>query len=28
MTEKPAGDGIEYLSDLGKNSNFSFEAVE
>lgn len=28
MTEKPAGDRIEYLSDLWKNSSSSFEAVE
>lgn len=28
MTEKPAGDGTEYLPDLWKNNNFSFEAVE
>lgn len=28
MTEKPAGDRIEYLSDLWKNCSSSFEAVE
>lgn len=28
MTEKPAGDEIEYLSDLWKSRNFSFEAAE